>query len=104
MRRIAIIASATLAVVLTSKSPYWKVGPLDQNLSRACALGQFNVADPTRWEAYFGGPEGTETLVIAKGTGANLVDPHRLAKRKEDYFFRNHGTTDCEVYVGGRKR
>jgi hypothetical protein len=104
MRRLAILATATLAVILTSKSPYWNVGPLDQNLSRACSLGRFNVADPSRWEAYFGGKEGTETLVIAKGTGANLVDPGRLAKPKEDYFFRNHGTTRCEVYVGGRKK
>lgn len=104
MRRFAILATATLAVILTSKSPYWKVGPLDQNLSRACSLGRFNVVDPSRWEAYFGGKEGNETLVIAKGTGANLIDPGHLAKRKEDYFFRHHGTTRCEVYVGGRKR
>jgi hypothetical protein len=103
MRRIAILATATLAVVLTSKSPYWRVGPLDETLSRACSLGRFNVADPTRWQAYFGGKEGTETLAIAKGTGANLVDPDRRAKPREDYFFRNQGTTQCEVYVGGRK-
>lgn len=104
MRRLAILATAVLAVILTSKSPYWNVGPLDQNLSRACSLGRFNVVDPSRWEAYFGGKEGTETLVIAKGTGANLRDPGHLAKRKEDYFFRHHGTTRCEVYVGGRKK
>ncbi|MBX6369425.1 MAG: hypothetical protein IRZ04_15670 [Rhodospirillales bacterium] len=103
MRRLATIAAASLAVVLTSKSPYWKVGPLDPALSRACSLGRFNVADPSRWQAYFGGPEGAETLAIAKGTGANLIDPGRLAKPKEDYFFRKHGTTECEVYVGGRR-
>ena len=40
---------------------------------------------------------------VAKGTGVNLRDPKRLAKRNEDYFFRNVGTTSCEVLVSGRK-
>jgi len=104
MRRFALLASVTLAVVLTSKSPYWKVGPRDEALSRACALGRFNVDDPGRWVAYFGGKEDPETLVIGKGTGDNLRDPDRRAKPKEDYFFRLHGTTECEVFVGGRKK
>jgi hypothetical protein len=104
MRSLALLASLAVAVVLTSKAPYWRVGPLDEGLSRACSLGQFNLRRPERWEAHFRGAEGADTLAIGKGTGANLRDPLRLAKPKEDYFFRNHGTTSCEVYVGGRKR
>jgi hypothetical protein len=103
MKRTATLAAVTLAVVLTSKAPYWAVGPRDQALSLACSMGQFGVVDPARWEAHFRGPEGADTLVIAKGSGANLRDPERRAKPKEDYYFRNHGTTNCEVFVGGRK-
>ena len=102
---LALLAAppASAEVLLTSKSPYWKVGPRDQNLSRMCGMGRFNVASPERWTAHFVGKEGADTLVVAKGTGENLRDPEKKAKPKEAYFFRNHGTTDCEVFVGGRK-
>lgn len=103
MRRYGIVLAAALTVLLSSKSPYWKVGARDEGLSRACALGRFGVVDPGRWQAHFGGAEGSETLVIGKGNGQNLRDPDRRAKPKEDYFFRRHGTTECEVFVGGRK-
>jgi hypothetical protein len=111
MKRLLSIVALCLAsagahaetVVLTSKSPYWKVGPRDDALSRACAIGRFNLANPARLVARFMGKQGAETLGVAKGTGVNLRDPDRRAKPTEDYFFRNHGTTDCEVLVGGRK-
>ena len=112
MKRLLSIAALCLAaagaqaetVVLTSKSPYWKVGPRDDALSRACAMGRFNLADPARLVARFVGKQGPETLGVAKGTGINLRDPDHRAKPAEDYFFRNHGTTACEVYVGGRRK
>jgi hypothetical protein len=109
MRRLALALvllgalPASAEVLLTSKAPYWKVGPRDVALSKLCGMGRFNVAAPERWTARFIGKEGAETLVVAKGTGENLRDPDKKAKPKEDYFFRNHGTTDCEVFVGGRK-
>jgi hypothetical protein len=90
-------------VLVRSKQPYWKVGPRDTALSRACSLGRFGMARPGRFIARFSGTEGAETLGIAKGSGLNLRDPGRLAKPNEDYYFRNHGTTECEVFVGGRK-
>ena len=96
-------APASGEVLLTSKSPYWKVGARDIGLSKLCGLGRFGVLAPERWTARFVGKEGAETLVVAKGTGENLRDLDKKAKPKEDYFFRNHGTTDCEVFVGGRK-
>jgi hypothetical protein len=89
--------------LVTSKSPYWKVGVADQALSRACALGHFGLQDPSRYIARFTGPEGPGVLGIAKGSGLNLRDPDHLARPKEDYFFYAHGTTSCAVYVGGRK-
>ena len=90
-------------VVLTSKAPYWQVGVRDDDLSRACSLDTFAPKHPGDFVARFVGPEGGALLDVAKGTGLNLRDPKRLAKRNEDYFFRNVGTTSCEVLVGGRK-
>ncbi len=94
-------ASAT-QTVLTSKSPYWAVGVRDDTLSRACALNKFGPARAGAYVARFTGPEGGALLDVAKGSGTNLRDPNHLAVRNEDYFFRNAGTTSCEVLVGGR--
>jgi hypothetical protein len=115
--RIPVVLSAVLlilgasstavrsqTVVLTSKSPYWTVGVRDDKMSRACSLGRFNVARADRLVARFVGKEGAETLTVATGRGGNLADPGRLAKPAEDYYFRNAGTTSCEVFVGGRKK
>jgi hypothetical protein len=88
--------------IFTSPSPYWQVGQRDDNLSRACALEQFGPLHVGDLLARFTGQEGPAVLDIAKGTGVNLRDPKHLSKRTEDYFFRNVGTTSCEVLVGGR--
>ena len=49
-----LLAAATPAIagqtVLTSRSPYWKVGERDDALSRACALNRFNMEEPERLE------------------------------------------------------
>jgi len=107
---VAIALAALLAAlpaqadsVFTSKYPYWKVGPRDDALSKACALNRFNLVNPERLTAQFRGKDGPETLGVAKGSGLNLRDPERRAKPAEDYYFRGHGTTGCEVFVGGRK-
>jgi hypothetical protein len=86
-------------VVLTSKQPYQQVGELDRDLSRACSLGRFG---PARLGALVARLDGA-VLDVAKGNGVNLTDRDRRAKPKEDYFFRNAGTTSCTVFVGGRK-
>jgi hypothetical protein len=111
--RIVILLSLLLCVaaakadageiVLTSKSPYWQVGVRDDALSRACSLNEFGPLHPGDLVARFTGPEGGALLDVAKGTGVNLRDPKHLALPNEDYFFRNVGTTSCEVLVGGRK-
>jgi hypothetical protein len=113
-RRLILIGSALCAVavllapvraeeiVLTSKKPYWAVGRRDDKLSRACSLQRFNLKRTDTLVARFIGAEGAGILVIGKGNGNNLYDPEHLAKPAEDYFFRNQGSTSCEVYVGGR--
>jgi hypothetical protein len=100
---IAAPAAAQEVVVLKSKAPYWKVGPRDDALSRACSLNRFNMKRSGAYVAKFVGKEGYGVLGVAKGSGLNLYDPDRKAKPKEDYFFLDHGTTSCQVYVGGRK-
>jgi len=90
-------------VLFVSKKPYWSVGVRDPSLSRDCSLGRFNVRRSDTLVARFAGKEGADTLGIAKGTGLNLYDPTHKAKPTEDYYFRNHNTTSCEVFVGGRK-
>jgi hypothetical protein len=89
-------------IVLTSSAPYWQVGVRDNELSRACSLDTFAPLRLGALVARFTGPEGPAVLDVAKGSGNNLRDPKHLAKRNEDYFFRNAATTSCEVLVGGR--
>jgi len=89
-------------IVLTSKAPYWTVGERDNELSRACSLNDFGPARLGELVARFIGPDGPGLLDVAKGSGRNLHDPQHRAKSNEDYFFRNAGTTSCEVLVGGR--
>jgi hypothetical protein len=101
---VAAGAAQASQVVLTSKAPYWQVGVRDEDLSRACSLNQFGPMHPGNLLAQFTGPDGNALLDVAKGTGVNLRDPQHLAKPTEDYFFRNVGTTSCEVLVGGRKK
>ena len=102
MIAVAALPAAAEQVVLTSKKPYWAVGTRDPVLSAECALGRFNLKRSDALVARFTGAQGADTLGIAKGTGLNLYDPGHKAKRNEDYFFRNHGTTSCEGSVGGR--
>jgi hypothetical protein len=100
---LACGGAAAEEVVLTSKGPYWQVGERDNGLSRACSLNEFGPKHPGDLVARFTGPDGSALLDVAKGNGVNLRDPNHLAEPKEDYFFRNVGTTSCEVLVGGRK-
>jgi hypothetical protein len=97
----ATAASAT-QIVLTSKAPYWTVGARDNELSRACSLNDFGPSRLGELVARFSGAEDPALLDVAKGSGRNLHDPKHRAKPNEDYFFRNAGTTSCEVLVGGR--
>lgn len=89
-------------VLLTSAAPYWQVGPRDDTLSEACALGRFSPDPSIRLVARFIGKNSPATLTIGKGSGLGLYDPDRMARKSEDYFFLNAGTTSCEVFVGGR--
>jgi hypothetical protein len=90
--------------VIDSESPYWAVGPRDQVLSKACATSRFNEQQIGRYVVRLHAKKGGGAVLgIAKGSGLNLTDPDHLAKPTEDYYFRDDGTSSCEVFVGGRK-
>ena len=90
--------------VLDSNSPYWTIGPRDQVLSKACSVGRFNEVQIGRYVVRLHAKKGgAAVLGIAKGNGLNLRDLDHLAEATEDYFFRDDGTSSCEVFVGGRK-
>ena len=91
--------------VIDSNSPYWDVGARDQALSKACILGRFNQQQIGRYivRLHAKKDDGAAVLGIAKGSGLNLRDPDHRASPVEDYFFRDDGTSSCEVFVGGRK-
>jgi hypothetical protein len=89
--------------VLDSDSPYWDAGRRSPELSRACAVGRFNQHQVDRFVIRLHAKKGgSAVLGIAKGTGLNLDDPDHLGNVEEDYFFRNDGTSDCEVFVGSK--
>ena len=97
------VAAGATETIINSQSPYWEVGPRDPALSRACSISRFNQREPGRYVVRLHAKAGgTAALGAAKGNGLNLYDPGHLAKPAEDYFFRNDGTSSCEVFVGGR--
>lgn len=99
---LALSASAT-EVVINSKYGYRDVGPLNKELSRYCSLGHFNQRQIGHYTVQLHDKTGgAAVLGIAKSTGFNLRDPDHHAKLGEDYFFRNDGTSSCQVFVGGK--
>jgi hypothetical protein len=85
-------------VLLRSTAPYWQVGRLSNMQSTLCAAGKFNQVRKHARVLEFVGRGGNTVLGVAKGTGWNLYDPEGRADPEADDFFRNDGTTSCEVY------
>jgi len=102
-----LLAGSAVATetVIDSNSPYWEVGSRDPNLSQACSVGRFNQVQISRYivRLHAKKDDGAAVLGIAKGSGLNLRDPDHRALGSEDYYFRDDGTSNCEVFVGGRK-
>ncbi len=102
-----LLASRAFATetVLDANAPYWEVGARDPVLSKACAIGKFNQQQIGRYivRLHTKKDDGAAVLGIAKGSGTNLRDPDHRANTAEDYYFRDDGTSSCEVFVGGRK-
>ncbi|MBF0268184.1 MAG: hypothetical protein HQL44_06300 [Alphaproteobacteria bacterium] len=85
-----------------STKPYWTAGKADQVLDQACRTGQFIPVSPLRLAAVFNGKEGAAVLgVIPKGRHDLLIDPGKLAREGETYFFYSANWGNCRVFYTG---
>lgn len=97
---LAVLASPVARAeddVVRSKLPLWRVGNIDQKLSRLCALGKFNQRIPYRFPGHFWGDKGSALIGGVKGTGLNLWDPYKKADPTKDYWFHRDRTAACVV-------
>jgi hypothetical protein len=99
-----LIAPPGVGKVVKSDLPSWKVGDIDQALSRLCSVGKFNQQVPYRFAGHFKGPKGAALLGAAKGTGLNLADPMKKADKGRDYWFFRDRTADCIVFSAAVKQ
>jgi hypothetical protein len=100
----AVEPAGATDVLMQSPAPYWEIGPRDTALSGACSTGRFNEQQQGRYTVQLHAKSGgAAVLGLAKANGLNLSDPDHRAHGVEDYYFRNDGTTNCQVFVGGRK-
>ena len=90
-------ALAEYVNVLGNGHDYRQVGKLDPELSNLCAFGRFNQREKLKFSIYF--KKNGVMMGGAKGTGWNLRDPTKRARKDLDYWFRNDGFSDCEVYT-----
>jgi hypothetical protein len=88
--------------VKRSQKPYWTVGKKDAVLDQACRTGQFIPVSPLRLTAVFDGKTGAAVLgVVPKGRHDLLIDPERLARDGETYYFYSANWGNCRVFYEG---
>jgi hypothetical protein len=94
------VAAAEFA---SSKSPTWRVGILNKNLSFACQRGRFNQAHTFRLSIGYTGKSGQGITGIAQ-KGWNLKDPKNMGEVGFTYHFFHDGLSNCRVYVAENPR
>jgi hypothetical protein len=91
-------------IVSQQQTPYWQAGARDADLSGACSRGEFGEVRALYFRAVFTGKDGEAVLGVAKGSGVNLHDPKRRARKNQDYFFYRSGTSGCQVFSAPAKK
>ena len=91
-------ARAHAGVYARSLQPYWNVGQLDPELSKACRHGRFNQLSDHRLHIGYRGEAGAGTTGIARQNW-NLRDPDRRSRPDDTYHFADDGLSTCRVYV-----
>ncbi|NQV46365.1 MAG: hypothetical protein HQ504_01145 [Rhodospirillaceae bacterium] len=81
-----------------SKSPYWKVGAFDAELTYACRSNLFNQFKVDSLNIGYSGDKGKGMTGIATKAW-NLRDLQGLARDGITYHFFNDGYSNCEVYT-----
>lgn len=89
-------ASAEKVNIMGKDYDYRLIGTLNKELSDLCAGGKFNQREKMKYAVFF--EKNGVYLGGAKGAGWNLYDPTRIAAPDVDYWFRNDGFSDCQVF------
>ena len=76
---------------------YRLIGTLNKELSDLCSAGKFNQREKMKYAVFF--KKNGVYLGGAKGAGWNLYDPTRVAAQDVDYWFKNDGFSNCEVFT-----
>lgn len=95
----AAIAPAPAAArpdIINRDLPYTRIGTYDPELSALCAKKLFNQRTELSRTVYFSWDR--VLLGGARGDGWNLVDPTGARRFDSDYWFRNDGFSNCEVF------
>ena len=82
----------------TSTKPYWNVGEIDKELSRACQRGEFKQRKSLHLSIGYLGAVGKGITGVATDRW-NLIDRKGLSKADHTYHFFHQGYSDCKVYV-----
>lgn len=99
---ISILPVEARPNIVSKERNYREIGTYDEKLSKLCASKRFNQVSQLRYSAYFA--KDRILLGGARGSGWNLNDPTRARKYHLDYWFRNDGFSNCEVYTVRSKR
>lgn len=92
----AVTPAAARPDIINRDLPYTRIGVYDPDLSTLCAKKLFNQRTELRRSVYF--VRDRVLLGGARGDGRNLIDPTGARRFDLDYWFRNDGFSDCEVF------
>ncbi len=85
----------------TSKSPYWKVGDINEALSTLCQKRLFNQVRQLTLHIGYLGTFGKGVTGVAQKYW-NLKDPTNAGIPGLTYHFYNDGYSNCKVYTAGK--
>lgn len=94
-------APVTAAQYATSKSPYWRVGDINKDLSNLCQKRLFNQVRRLNLHIGYLGKQGQGVTGIAQKYW-NLNDPTNVGIPGLTYHFFNDGHSNCKVFTAGK--
>ena len=96
-----LMADARAGQYATSKSPYWRVGDINKDLSNLCQKRLFNQVRKLNLHIGYLGNVGKGVTGVAKKYW-NLKDPTNVGVPGLTYHFYNDGHSNCKVYLAGK--
>ena len=92
---------AQAAQYATSKSPYWRVGNINKDLSALCQKRLFNQIRRLNLHIGYLGKVGKGVTGVAQKYW-NLKDPTNSGVPGLTYHFFNDGFSNCKVFSAGK--